>query len=94
MSGIDSNPTVNPPVNRMVDVTSTDPYEIARLWGVEVTATTGGLLALPVRERCFVRTPGGTMEGDPGDVLLVSNQQMKRRIIPADLFYLIFGEVL
>lgn len=79
---------------REVDVTSTDPYEIARLWGVEVTATSGGLLALPVREACFARTPLGTHIGNPGDVLMVRNQTMKRMIVSSELFEFIFGEKL
>lgn len=75
-----------------VDVTSTDPHEIARLWGVEVGVLPGGLLALPVREHCIAMQPFDTEKGEPGDILLVNNQKMQRHIISAALFDFLFGK--
>lgn len=79
----------------VTDVTSTDPHEIARLWGVEVTPTSGGLLAMPCKTHCSIRQTHATLEvGEPGDVLIIHNQKQVRHIISASLFEFLFGEKL
>lgn len=75
----------------MIDVTSTDPYEVARSQGGgDPIPMHNQCLAVKMREEFVLQTIEGSKAYPAGDYLVVNNQQMKRVHVSAEAFELLF----